>query len=163
MKRWGFLLLKGVKRRNGMEDVLEGGRDRAYARASGQAGRLQLRAVGPTGPEGVPSERPTTAHARRARRSASRSVMTRIEIEVADASEGGSVVECLWRRSILTSMLERAGVWAAVQLGVHENRTPRENELQAVIRRVQAPRRRAAYILKDGARRVPIEAELWNR
>ena len=37
---------------------------------------------------------------------------TRIEIKVADAAEGGSVVECLWRRGIPASLLERAGSWA---------------------------------------------------
>jgi hypothetical protein len=57
-------------------------------------------------------ERAASARLRRARRSENQSVGTRIEIEVANAAEGSGVVECLWRRGITASLLERARSWA---------------------------------------------------
>jgi hypothetical protein len=64
------------------------------------------------GPEGMLYERAASERLRRARGRESQSVETRIEIEVANAAEGSAVVDCLWRRGITASLLERADSWA---------------------------------------------------
>ena len=111
----------------------------------------------------MPSGRSATARLGRASGNENGAVATRIEIRVADAAEGGSVVECLWRRGIPASLLERAGSWAVEVRSAREEQQRLLGEVAAALEPWLVATGRAGLALQLGQRHYTLGPGLGLR
>ncbi len=88
---------------------------------------------------------------------------TRIEIEVANAAEGSGVVECLWRRGITASLLERAGSWAVEVRSARGEQQRLLSDVAAALEPWLAETDRVRLALHLGERRYTLRPGLGLR